>query len=268
LWYSLALFRTMSRTIARPPYSILARYYDRLVGDDARKMNRHARGKILGETLSRARTVCDLGCGTGSTAIELARAGKKVYAVDFSPDMCRLARQKARRARRSVKVLRADMRSFRLPEPVDLVLSEFNPLNHLPGRSDLVRAFRAVARNLQPCGWFCFDLNTCRSLKEQYTVPQWIEHRDFCLIIHGRFDSRRLKAHLDFDWFIPSGKTWRRYRGRMADTCWSNAEIRRALRWAGFRRIRNWDGADVRPPSPHLHRGYDAYYLARKPARP
>lgn len=92
----------MSRTIAKPPYSILARYYDRLVGDDARKMNRHARRKILGETLSRARVVCDLGCGTGSTAIELARAGKKVYAVDLSPGMCRLARQKARRARQEV----------------------------------------------------------------------------------------------------------------------------------------------------------------------
>lgn len=255
----------MSRAFPKPPYSILARYYDRLVGDEARKMNRHARRKILGETLARARVVCDLGCGTGSTAIELARAGKKIYAVDLSPSMCRLAREKVRRARRSVRVICADMRSFRLPEPVDLVLSEFNPLNHLPRRSDLVRAFRAVASNLQPSGWLCFDLNTCRSLKEQYTVPQWIERHDFCLIIHGRFDPRRLKAYLDFDWFIPGGKTWRRYRERMADTCWSDTEIRSALRQAGFRRIRHWDGVDVRPPSPHLHQGYDAYYLAQKP---
>lgn len=147
----------MSRAFPKPPYSILARYYDRLVGDEARKMNRHARRKILGETLARARVVCDLGCGTGSTAIELARAGKKVYAVDLSPSMCRLAREKVRRARQSVRVICADMRSFRLREPVDLVLSEFNPLNHLPRRSDLVRAFRTVASNLQPGGWLCFD---------------------------------------------------------------------------------------------------------------
>jgi ubiquinone/menaquinone biosynthesis C-methylase UbiE len=62
----------MSRTIPKPPYTLLARYYDRLAGD-AVAMNRHARRKLLGKILSRARIVCDLGCGTGSTALDLAR---------------------------------------------------------------------------------------------------------------------------------------------------------------------------------------------------
>jgi len=254
--------------VTRPPYTILSRYYDRLAAD-AVAMNRHARHKVLGNILTDARTVCDLGCGTGSTALELARAGKRVYAVDLSPAMCRVARVKVRRARQPAKVLRADMRSFRLPQPVDLILSEFNPLNHLPRKSDLVRACRAVARNLRPGGWFCFDLNTPLTLKKEYVgLVRWTEEPDFCLLLRGGADPRHRRGWLDFDWFVPAGRAWRRYHERVNDVFWTGGEIRSALRQSGFHRIRCWDGADVRPHSHRRRRGYDAYYLARKPSRP
>lgn len=254
----------MSSVPSRPPYSVLARFYDRLVGK-APQMNRHARRRILGRMLSQARVVCDLGCGTGTTAIELARRGLKVYAVDLSPAMCRQTRDKARRARLPLRVLCADMRRFRLPEPVDLVLSEFNPLNHLPRQSDLGRAFRGVYRALRPGGWFYFDLNTCRTYKELYPATRFEEGPGFCLVIRGGFNARRRKGWLSFEWFVQEGRAWRRYRERMEDTCWSDAEVRRALRTAGFTRIRHWDGARVRPRFLHPKPGFDSYYLAQKP---
>jgi SAM-dependent methyltransferase len=255
----------MRRTLSNPPYTLLARYYDRLAGD-AVAMNRHARRKVLGEILTRARAVCDLGCGTGSTALELARSGKRVFAVDLSAAMCRRARRKVRRAGLSVKVICADMRRLRLPEPVDLVLSEFNPLNHLPRRSDLARAACAVFRALRSGGWFYFDLNTLLTLRKEYaTALRWTEEPDFCLLLRGGCDLRRQKGWLDFDWFIPSGRSWRRYHERVVDTFWTDGEIRSALRNAGFSRIRSWDGAAVRPPSFRRRRGFDSYYLAQKP---
>ncbi|HSC76926.1 MAG TPA: class I SAM-dependent methyltransferase [Candidatus Acidoferrales bacterium] len=250
------------------PYSLLARYYDELTRG-APRMNRIAREKILGRILSRARTVCDLGCGTGTAAVELARRGHTVYALDFSPDMVRLARRKVRRlppgVRSRLTVRRADMRSFRLSRPADLVLSQFNPINHLPRKSDLVPTFHTVARALRPGGWFLFDINTRRTYEQIYSMTRWEEKPGFCLVYRGRFDPRRDKARLDLEWFIRNGATWRRYRERIEDTCWSDAEIRRALRRAGFRRIRFWDGADVRPPSAYQKRGLDGYYLAQKP---
>ncbi len=122
-------------------------------------MNRHARRKVLGRFLPTLRIVCDLGCGTGTTAVDLARSGHRVYAVDASPAQCRQARLKVRRAGVDVRVICADMKRLRLPERVDLVLCEFNPLNHLGRKSALGAAFRAVARALRPGGWFSFDLN-------------------------------------------------------------------------------------------------------------
>ena len=250
------------------PYSLLARYYDQLTRG-APRMNRLAREKVLGRIRSRARTVCDLGCGTGTAAIELARRGHTVYALDFSPEMVRLAQRKVRRLpprlRSRLTVRRADMRSFRLPQPVDLVLSQFNPVNHMPRKSDLAHACRAVARNLRPGGWFLFDINTRRTYEQIYSMTRWEEKPGFCVIYHGRFLPKRDKARLDLEWFIRNGAAWRRYRERIEDTCWSDAEIRRALRRAGFRRIRHWDGVDVRPPSAYQKRGMDAYYLAQKP---
>lgn len=256
----------MAKASTKPPYTLLARFYDRLT-EEAPAMHRHARQKILGEILPRVRTVCDLGCGTGSTAMELARRGLKVFAVDLSPAMCRLARRKARRAGLPIKVLCADMRSLRLPEPVDLVLSEFNPLNHLPRKADLERVARAVSRALRPGGYFCFDLNTPRTYEELSAFTRWVDERDFSVVIHGGFNPPRDKAWVQFEWFIPDGRHWRRYRERVVDVCWTDSEIRRALRQAGFHHIRSWDGAQVRPASREKRNGYDTYYLAQKPLR-
>jgi SAM-dependent methyltransferase len=253
---------------SKRPYSLLARYYDRLTRG-APRMNRLAREKVLRGILPRVRTVCDLGCGTGTAAIELARRGFTVYALDLSAEMVRLARVKvsrlASRLRSRIHLQRADLRRFRLPQPVDLVLSQFNPINHLPRKSDLARAFRSAAQALRPGGWFCFDVNTRRTYAQAYSMTRWEEKPGFCLVYRGGFKPRRDKAWLQLEWFIRRGSTWRRYRERIEDTCWSDAEIRSALRRAGFRGIRFWDGVDVRPPAPYQKRGMDAYYLAQKP---
>jgi SAM-dependent methyltransferase len=255
--------------MAGRPYQLLARYYD-LLTRRAPRMNRLAREKVLRGILPRIRTVCDLGCGTGTAAIELARRGLTVYALDLSPEMIRLARAKVRRLpprlRARIHLQRADLCSFLLPRPVELILSQFNPINHLPRKSDLGRAFRAVARALRPGGWFCFDVNTRRTYEQVYSMTRFEEKPGFCIIYRGRFFPRRDKARLDLEWFIRDGRAWRRYRERIEDTCWSDTEIRRALRCAGLRRIRFFDGVDVRPPAPYQKRGMDAYYLAQKPA--
>ena len=251
------------------PYTLLARFYDRLT-PYAPGMNRHARRRILGRRLERFASACDLGCGTGETALEFARRGLRVFAVDNSPTLCRIAREKARRKGLAVRVLCADVRRFRLPEPVDLVTCEFATLNHLPRHTDLPRALRAVARALRPGGCFLFDVNNCRSFAEQIPKGEWVETRDFKLVIHGGYDPRRRRARLDFEWFLPAkaglrnGKRWRHQRERVEHICWSEGEIRRALRRAGFHRIRFWDGVEVRPPMPGMRRGHDTYYLARK----
>ena len=129
--------------------------------------------------MPRAQVVCDLACGTGSTAVELARQGKKVIAVDLSPEMCSATREKARRAHLPMRIICADMRRFRLPEPVDVVLCELDSLNHLPRKSDFERVARAVACALRPGGYFYFDVSTRGAMRWLYPATYWVDRSDF-----------------------------------------------------------------------------------------
>lgn len=252
------------RATAKAPYSVLARYYDRLFTPHGRFFRR-ARRRVLQKVLQRARAVCDLACGTGTTGLEFARRGLRVFAVDASPVMCRLAHRKARRSRLPVRVMRADMRTFHLPETVDLVTCEFDAINHVPRRADFERAARAVNRALRPGGYFYFDVNTRRAFEEVWPSTWFVETQDFVLVGHGGYDRRGRKGWTLFEWFLPKGKHWRRYTERYRQVCWSDKQIRRALRKAGFSRIRSWDSIALMSGLMSIRPGCRIFYLAQKP---
>ena len=126
----------MARTSIGRPYQWLAQHYDQLFSSFRSPIDA-ARQRVLGRILPRVESACDLACGTGTTAVALAREGIEMFAVDLSPVMCRLAREKAHRARLPLRVLCADMRRFRLPESVDLITCEYDALNHVPRKADL-----------------------------------------------------------------------------------------------------------------------------------
>lgn len=65
----------------------------------------------------------DMGCGTGTNAITLARHGWEVHAIDFALPAIRAARRKARRAGVQVRFYhRSVTQTDDLPAPFDLVL--------------------------------------------------------------------------------------------------------------------------------------------------
>jgi SAM-dependent methyltransferase len=194
------------------PYGLLARYYDRLC-PYAAPLNRHARTRILGNVLPRVHRVCDVGCGSGESAIELARCGLEVHAVDLSPIFCETVRTKARRAGVTISVHCQNMRDFTLSHPVELVLAEFASLNNLADRRDLSHVLESVARALTADGWFLFDVNTPVALRTQYSPTYYFdEDTTFKLVQRGSLEGDKRRARIDFDWFVPSGRSGRIWR--------------------------------------------------------
>ena len=197
--------------------------------------------RLVRRTLPDLRSVCELGCGTGTSAIEFARQGLRVFAVDFSPTMLRMARQKIQRARVPILLIRADMRSFRLPEAVDLVSAEWGVVNHVPRAVDLVRVARAVARALRPGGYFVFDVNH-QSAFDSWASPYIQESSNFFLLWDVGWDPRSRKGWRKMTWFMPQrAGRWTRHDEEVEQVIWSLAEIRRTLRREGFDRIRTLD---------------------------
>ena len=254
----------MPQTPGNRPYRWLAQYYD-LMFEGSRSPGEAARQRVLGPILPRLESACDLACGTGTTALALAGMGIKMFAVDLSPVICRLAREKARRAHLPLRVLRADMRSFRLPEPVDLITCEFDALNHVPRKADLRLVVRSVARALRPGGYFYFDVNNRLGFERYWGATIWVEKPGVAFVMHGGHDGPHDRAWTDVEWFIRDGSVWRRHRERVEEVCWSSSEIRSALRQAGFNQVRSWDATPFFKNEPLIRPGCRTVYLARRP---
>ncbi len=244
------------------PYRFLAQYYDELFLSWRSPIDA-ARERILAKILPRVRSACDLACGTGTTALILARKGIKVYAVDLSPLMCRVARDKAKRARLPLRVMHADMRSFRLPESVDLIICEYDALNHVPRRADLRVVARAVGRALKPGGHFYFDVNNSLAFDRYWTGDVWLEKPNVAVVMRNGHDREGTRAWCDIEWFVREGRDWRRRHERVEEVCWDSVEIRRVLKQNGFSQVHAWDAAPFWK-NPRAGPGCRTIYLARK----
>jgi len=222
-------------------YRWLAKYYDHLF--DFRRPFDVARQHTVDPILPDVASACDLCCGTGTMALRFAAKGIQTFAVDLSPDMCRIARRKAREAALPVRVIRAEMQDFRLPQSVDLVTCEFDALNHLPRKRDLLRVAKSVARALRPGGHFVFDVNNRLAFERIWSNTWFLDKDPVALVMHGGHEPGSDRAWSDVEWFVRTGRSWKRYHEHIEEVCWSAAEIRDALERAGFGSIRSWDAA-------------------------
>jgi cyclopropane fatty-acyl-phospholipid synthase-like methyltransferase len=95
----------------------------------------------------------DIGCGTGTNAIAMARRGWDVTGIDFSTRAIRAARRKARLARVSASFERADVSGLAdLTGPFDFALDI--GCYHSLGLTQQLAYARDLARLLRPGGPF------------------------------------------------------------------------------------------------------------------
>jgi predicted RNA methylase len=95
---------------------------------------------------SRGRTqarILDLGCGTGTLAITLAKASHTVHGLDASASMIRIAREKAE-ATPTVQFSVQRIEDFSADGEFHLVISTFGTLNYLSTLESLQAAFFRV----------------------------------------------------------------------------------------------------------------------------
>jgi len=80
-----------------------------------------------------AGAVLDLGCGTGRVALDLARLGHAVTAIDADPTLVATLAERARAEGLDVRALTGDARSLRLDEAFALVIAPMQVVQLLGG---------------------------------------------------------------------------------------------------------------------------------------
>ncbi|MCR2803794.1 class I SAM-dependent DNA methyltransferase [Paenibacillus soyae] len=203
-------------------------------------------------------SVVDLGCGTGSLAIPLARSGFHVYGIDLSSDMLSVARskwdetpQQAVRSRAgTIRWLQQDMREWELSEPVDAVISFCDCLNYLTEEEDIEAAFRRTCEALKPGGSFLFDMHPpsqlIRYAEEQ---PFVLDERDIAYIWTCDFEPSRcfIEHHLTIFARGSESPSFHRFEETHLQRAYDPDWIESALRKAGFRTVDRYADFELKP---------------------
>jgi SAM-dependent methyltransferase len=129
-------------------YNLL--YKDKNYSEEVRIVDKYIQHFTPGAT-----TIMDLGCGTGKHASILAQQGYQVLGVDRSEAMLAVAKRSEIPGR--LRFLLGDLRTLRIPESFDAVISLFHVICYLNENGDLQQAFQNISKHLHKGGLFIFD---------------------------------------------------------------------------------------------------------------
>jgi SAM-dependent methyltransferase len=161
-----------------PPlaYAGFARYYDRIMGDRAPEIDRIR--TYISRHRPGARSVFELGCGTGALLSGLVR-DYSVTGVDRSPEMLAVAARTVPGAR----LLQADITSVALPYRFDVVMCMFDTLNHVVTVDGWLAVFRCAHEHLYDGGLFIFDVNTTGRFRRLWDAPPYLDEFDGNVVV-------------------------------------------------------------------------------------
>jgi SAM-dependent methyltransferase len=99
-----------------------------------------------------AQPVLDLGAGTGRVALDLARAGHEVVALDLDANLLDALRERAAAGRLPVEAVQGDARDYALGRRFALVIAPMQTVQLLGGAEGRAAFLRAAAAHLCPGG--------------------------------------------------------------------------------------------------------------------
>ncbi|HVF57912.1 MAG TPA: class I SAM-dependent methyltransferase [Pyrinomonadaceae bacterium] len=125
-----------------------------LLSDADWNHNAHYHRYLTGHIPKRCRHVLELGCGTGEFSRLLAVRAEKVLAIDLSPQMIRLARERSK-LYPNIDFVNADVMAYQFSDEQFDCIATLTTLHHLP----IETVLRKIRKALKPGGTFvCLDL--------------------------------------------------------------------------------------------------------------
>ena len=208
--------------MSQPSYNDIAQWYDQFLRE--RPLYTEV---ILPNLLSlvgevKEEIICDLACGQGWVARELARRGAQVTGLDLAPNLLKLAQGYEEQEPLGIVYVQGDaQRADPLSDGQFTGCVCVLALINIP---DLQATFQSVRRILKPGGWFVFAIpHPCFETPHAQWIPLADPGHPLARIVTGYFDERQ--------WFSsnPDG-----VRSRVGDYHRMLSTYLNALSTAGF----------------------------------
>ncbi len=133
-------------------YDLLATFYDSFIDPDV--YDEYIR---LINQYTTAGSVLDIGCGTGTLSIEMAKAGYQVVATDLSEEMLQVVSYRAKE-----EEVELEIGMYDLLDPIDFlfenIIASMDVINHLTDLEDVEFGFTNIYNSLKSNGFFIFDV--------------------------------------------------------------------------------------------------------------
>ena len=242
-------------------YHNLAFSYDRLTNDVDYQATVDFYFQILEREDLHPRTAVDLACGTGSVAVLLAEKGLTVTGVDMSEEMLCVATEKSMDMKNRPLFVCQSLQQLRLPVGVDLAVCALDSLDYITNPEDCQEALRRIYRVLNPGGCFIFDVNTPEKLRAMDGEVWLDEDEDVYCVWRGEFDEKTNICSYAMDLFQRRGDLWQRSFEEHCEYAYSQEQLTRYLRQAGFTNIEVFADRKFAPPEDGEQR---IYLKARK----
>lgn len=138
-----------------------ARYYNLLYRDKDYAGEVEFIDQLLRTYASQTQSILELGCGTGTHALLLAKQGYSVHGVDLSAEMLQQASERLSQLPQELasKLVysQGDIRTIRLDQQFDAIVSLFHVFSYQTTNQDLQATFATVNAHLKPGGVLIFD---------------------------------------------------------------------------------------------------------------
>ena len=103
--------------------------------------------------------ILELMCGTGRVTLPLVEAGHQVTAVDNSPELLAILKEKVAQKGLAATIQQADVQHLNLGKRFNLILLPFNSFAEIQGREAQLEALQAIRQHLTPEGQFICTLH-------------------------------------------------------------------------------------------------------------
>ena len=102
------------------------------------------------------KNVLEIGCGTGEHAICLSKYNYKIFGIDMSNNMIKIAKSK-NYDKNKLKFKTLDVLKLNHKKKYDSIISMFHVINYLTTKKKIIKAFKNINKSLKNNGLFLFD---------------------------------------------------------------------------------------------------------------